>query len=168
MANLIDEPRLTSPRCRLLGKIAGAALDVTVKEPLASRKPALETGKLLYHAARERRDGKSIWDREEELISENLKRWFSGSELLEPRRSLPGLLSRTPSVRAKNLSFIRTRNLNKLIHGRSRDGHVSLARMNDGFLLFASFVVHGEWIALIVNRIDFQLVEFSRPERLWE
>ena len=76
---LIDEPALID--VLQANKIAGAALDVTVKEPLPPESPLwkLENCFITPHVSGAT---ENTWDREEELISENLKRWFSGSELL--------------------------------------------------------------------------------------
>ena len=76
---LIDEPALIA--ALQANKIAGAALDVTVKEPLPPESPLwkLENCFITPHVSGAT---ENTWDREEELISENLKRWFAGSELL--------------------------------------------------------------------------------------
>lgn len=76
---LIDEPALIA--ALQANRIAGAALDVTVKEPLPPESPLwkLDNCFITPHVSGAT---ENTWDREEELISENLKRWFAGSELL--------------------------------------------------------------------------------------
>ena len=61
--------------------IAGAALDVTVKEPLPPESPLwkLDNAFITPHVSGAT---ENTWQREEELIAENLKRWFAGKELL--------------------------------------------------------------------------------------
>jgi D-2-hydroxyacid dehydrogenase (NADP+) len=76
---LIDEPALIAAlEARL---IAGAALDVTVKEPLPAESPLwkLDNAFITPHVSGAT---ENTWEREEELIAENLKRWFSGRGLL--------------------------------------------------------------------------------------
>src|SRR5271165_3364615 len=76
---LLDEPALISA---LEGNvIAGAALDVTVKEPLPPDSPLWKMNNVFItpHVSGVTQN---TWDREEELMAENLKRWFAGSELL--------------------------------------------------------------------------------------
>lgn len=62
-------------------QIAGAALDVTVTEPLPADSPLwkLENCFITPHVSGAT---ENTWDREEELVTENLNRWFAGSELL--------------------------------------------------------------------------------------
>jgi phosphoglycerate dehydrogenase-like enzyme len=76
---LVDEPALIA--ALQANRIAGAALDVTVKEPLPPESPLwkLDNCFITPHVSGAT---ENTWDREEELISENLKRWFAGSELL--------------------------------------------------------------------------------------
>ena len=76
---LIDEPALAAALKDNL--IAGAALDVTAKEPLAPESPLWKLGNCFItpHVSGAT---ESTWDREEELMAENLERWFAGKELL--------------------------------------------------------------------------------------
>jgi phosphoglycerate dehydrogenase-like enzyme len=76
---LLDEPALISALER--NRIAGAALDVTVKEPLSPDSPLWKMNNVFItpHVSGAT---ENTWDREEELMAENLKRWFAGSELL--------------------------------------------------------------------------------------
>lgn len=76
---LIDEPALIA--ALQANAIAGAALDVTVKEPLPQESPLwkLDNAFITPHVSGAT---ENTWDREEELIAENLKRWFAGKELL--------------------------------------------------------------------------------------
>jgi phosphoglycerate dehydrogenase-like enzyme len=76
---LIDEPALIA--ALQVNQIAGAALDVTVKEPLPpeSQLWKLDNCFITPHVSGAT---ENTWDREEELIVENLKRWFAGTELL--------------------------------------------------------------------------------------
>jgi D-2-hydroxyacid dehydrogenase (NADP+) len=76
---LLDEAALISALQRNV--IAGAALDVTVKEPLPPESPLWKMNNVFItpHVSGAT---ENTWDREEELIVENLKRWFAGSELL--------------------------------------------------------------------------------------
>jgi phosphoglycerate dehydrogenase-like enzyme len=76
---LLDEPALVSALQRNV--IAGAALDVTVKEPLPPGSPLWKMNNVFItpHVSGAT---ENTWDREEELMTENLKRWFAGSELL--------------------------------------------------------------------------------------
>lgn len=76
---LVDEDALVAAlRARA---IAGAALDVTEEEPLPPDNPLwkLENVFITPHisAATDR-----LWQRQEELLLENLERWFGGRELL--------------------------------------------------------------------------------------
>ena len=76
---LIEEPALIAA---LQGNlIAGAALDVTVKEPLPAESLLwkLDNAFITPHVSGAT---ENTWEREEELVAENLKRWFSGRELL--------------------------------------------------------------------------------------
>lgn len=76
---LIDEPALIA--ALQANQIAGAALDVTVKEPLPPENPLwkLDNCFITPHVSGAT---ENTWDREEELIAENLNRWFAGTELL--------------------------------------------------------------------------------------
>ena len=76
---LIDEPALIEALQR--NAIAGAALDVTAKEPLAPDSPLwkLDNVFITPHVSAA---SENTWGREEELMAENLKRWFAGKELL--------------------------------------------------------------------------------------
>jgi D-2-hydroxyacid dehydrogenase (NADP+) len=76
---LIDEPALIAVLQKKL--IAGAALDVTVKEPLPAESPLwkLDNAFITPHVSGAT---ENTWEREEELIAENLKRWFTGRDLL--------------------------------------------------------------------------------------
>jgi len=76
---LLDEPALISALERNV--IAGAALDVTATEPLPPASPLWKMNQVFItpHVSGAT---ENTWDREEELIAENLKRWFAGSELL--------------------------------------------------------------------------------------
>jgi len=76
---LLDEPALISALERNV--IAGAALDVTVKEPLPPESPLWKVNNVFItpHVSGAT---ENTWDREEELMGENLKRWFAGDELL--------------------------------------------------------------------------------------
>lgn len=77
--SLIDEAALVEALSR--ERIAGAALDVTEEEPLPPESPLWKCRHLLItpHIAgvTER-----LWERQGELLAENLERWFSGRELL--------------------------------------------------------------------------------------
>lgn len=76
---LVDEPALIDALKR--GTIAGAALDVTEKEPLAPESPLwnLENVFITPHTSSV---GVQLWPRQTQLLLENLERWFSGRELL--------------------------------------------------------------------------------------
>jgi phosphoglycerate dehydrogenase-like enzyme len=76
---LIDEPALIDALQRNV--IAGAALDVTAKEPLPPESPLwrLNNAFITPHVSGAT---ENTWQREEELIAENLNRWFAGKELL--------------------------------------------------------------------------------------
>lgn len=76
---LVDEAALAdalAPR-----KIAGAALDVTEREPLPPESPLWKLDNLLLtpHMSAV---SESLWPRQTELLLENLERWFSGRELI--------------------------------------------------------------------------------------
>jgi phosphoglycerate dehydrogenase-like enzyme len=76
---LLDEPALISALERNV--IAGAALDVTVKEPLPPESPLWKMNNVVItpHVSGAT---ENTWEREDELMAENLKRWFAGRELL--------------------------------------------------------------------------------------
>lgn len=76
---LIDEAALAYALSR--GTIAGAALDVTEREPLPPESPlwAMENLLLTPHVAGV---SEHLWERQGALLAENLGRWFSGRELL--------------------------------------------------------------------------------------
>lgn len=76
---LVDEPALISA---LAGrKIAGAALDVASQEPLPPENPLWKLDNVFItphmSAASEH-----LWERQTDLLMENLERWFAGDELL--------------------------------------------------------------------------------------
>ncbi|MFZ0639210.1 MAG: D-2-hydroxyacid dehydrogenase [Candidatus Acidiferrales bacterium] len=76
---LVDEAALIAAlRARA---IAGAALDVTAEEPLPPESPLWKLDNVFItphiSAATE-----NLWHRQEELLLENLERWFDGRELL--------------------------------------------------------------------------------------
>jgi phosphoglycerate dehydrogenase-like enzyme len=77
--SLVDEAALIETLERRA--IAGAALDVTKEEPLPpdSRLWSLENVFLTPHIGAV---SESLWDRQAQLLLENLDRWFSGRELL--------------------------------------------------------------------------------------
>jgi phosphoglycerate dehydrogenase-like enzyme len=79
--SLIDEAALLTALGR--GQIAGAALDVTETEPLPEASPLWDCENLFItphlSASSDR-----LWEREGDLLLENLERWFSGRELLNP------------------------------------------------------------------------------------
>jgi phosphoglycerate dehydrogenase-like enzyme len=77
--SLIDEPALIAALQE--HRIAGAALDVTAKEPLPPESPLwkLDNVFLTPHVSGAT---ENTWQREEDLVAENLKRWFAGEELL--------------------------------------------------------------------------------------
>lgn len=76
---IIDEPALIEALRRRA--IAGAALDVTEKEPLPPESPLwkLDNVFITPHVSAV---SEHLWERQAELILENLERWFSGRELL--------------------------------------------------------------------------------------
>jgi phosphoglycerate dehydrogenase-like enzyme len=76
---LVDEPALITALER--NAIAGAALDVTAKEPLPPESPLWEMDNVFItpHVSGAT---ENTWEREEELITENLKRWFARDTLL--------------------------------------------------------------------------------------
>jgi phosphoglycerate dehydrogenase-like enzyme len=76
---LIDEPALVDALNRKV--IAGAALDVAEKEPLAPESPLwkLENVFITPHTSSV---SEQLWPRQTELVLDNLDRWFSGRELV--------------------------------------------------------------------------------------
>ncbi len=76
--SLVDEVALADALTRRA--IAGAALDVAEREPLPPESPlwALDNLFLTPHISAV---SESLWDRQIELLLENLERWFSGREL---------------------------------------------------------------------------------------
>ncbi len=77
--SLVDEAALILALDRR--RIAGAALDVVEQEPLGPESPlwALDNLFLTPHLAAV---SESLWERQAELLLENLERWFTGRELL--------------------------------------------------------------------------------------
>ena len=77
--SIVDEAALIAALERRT--IAGAALDVTAKEPLPPESPLWKLDNVLItphvSAATDR-----VWERQEKLIAGNLERWFAGRELL--------------------------------------------------------------------------------------
>ncbi len=76
--SLIDEPALISALERRA--IAGAALDVTTQEPLPSSSPLWKLENLLItpHTSG---ISAQLWQREGDLLIENIERWFAGQPL---------------------------------------------------------------------------------------
>ena len=76
---LVDEPALIDALERRT--IAGAALDVTSEEPLPPESPLwkLDNAFVTPHMSAV---SEHLWDRQIDLLMENLERWFSGRELL--------------------------------------------------------------------------------------
>jgi phosphoglycerate dehydrogenase-like enzyme len=76
---LVDEPALISALEQ--HKIAGAALDVASQEPLPPESPLwkLDNAFITPHISA---TSEHLWERQTDLLMENLERWFSGSELL--------------------------------------------------------------------------------------
>jgi D-2-hydroxyacid dehydrogenase (NADP+) len=75
---LVDELALISALERKI--IAGAALDVTSKEPLPPESPLwrLENAFITPHMSAV---SEHLWERQTDLLIENLERWFAGREL---------------------------------------------------------------------------------------
>jgi len=76
---LVDEPALI---CALeQHKIAGAALDVASQEPLPPENPLwkLDNAFITPHMSAA---SEHLWERQTDLLMENLERWFAGDELL--------------------------------------------------------------------------------------
>ena len=76
--SLVDEPALI--RALAERQIAGAALDVTEEEPLPRESP-LWTLPNVFITPHISSVSEYLWDRQTELLLENLERWFSGREL---------------------------------------------------------------------------------------
>jgi len=76
--SLVDEPALVAALRE--NRIAGAALDVAGEEPLPESSPlwTLENCILTPHLSGA---SDSLWERQAELLLENLDNWFSGREL---------------------------------------------------------------------------------------
>jgi phosphoglycerate dehydrogenase-like enzyme len=76
---LVDESALAE--ALRAGRLAGAALDVTEREPLAADSPLWEMQNVLItpHVANA---SDRLWERQEAILVENLDRWFSGRELI--------------------------------------------------------------------------------------
>lgn len=76
---LVDEPALI--RALERKQIAGAALDVTTEEPLAPESPLwkLDNVFITPHVSAV---SEHLWERQTELLMENLERWFGGRELI--------------------------------------------------------------------------------------
>jgi D-2-hydroxyacid dehydrogenase (NADP+) len=76
---LVDEPALISALEKR--KIAGAALDVASQEPLPPESPLwkLDNAFITPHMSAV---SEHLWERQTDLLMENLERWFSGRELL--------------------------------------------------------------------------------------
>lgn len=76
---LVDEPALIEALQQ--EKIAGVALDVTSEEPLPPANPLWKL-KNVFITPHVSAVSKHLWDRQTDLLLENLERWFSGRELL--------------------------------------------------------------------------------------
>ena len=76
---LVDEPALISALQQ--HKIAGAALDVASQEPLPPESSLwkLDNAFITPHVSAV---SEHLWERQTELLMENLERWFSGRDLL--------------------------------------------------------------------------------------
>jgi phosphoglycerate dehydrogenase-like enzyme len=76
---LVDEPALISALERR--KIAGAALDVVSQEPLPPESPLwrMDNAFITPHMSAV---SEHLWERQTDLLMENLQRWFAGQELL--------------------------------------------------------------------------------------
>jgi phosphoglycerate dehydrogenase-like enzyme len=76
---LVDEPALISALEQR--KIAGAALDVASQEPLPTESPLwkLDNAFITPHMSAV---SEHLWERQTDLLMENLERWFAGQELL--------------------------------------------------------------------------------------
>lgn len=76
---LVDESELIDALERKV--IAGAALDVTEKEPLAPESPLWRL-KNVFITPHTSAVSEQLWPRQAELLINNLERWFSGEELI--------------------------------------------------------------------------------------
>jgi D-2-hydroxyacid dehydrogenase (NADP+) len=76
---LIDEPALVDALSRNV--IAGAALDVAEKEPLAPESPLWKL-KNVFITPHTSAVSEQLWPRQTELLLENLDRWFTGRQLI--------------------------------------------------------------------------------------
>jgi D-2-hydroxyacid dehydrogenase (NADP+) len=76
---LVDESAMIDALER--GTIAGAALDVTEKEPLPPESPLWKL-KNVFITPHTSAVSELLWPRQTELLIENLDRWFSGRELI--------------------------------------------------------------------------------------
>ncbi|HTS12192.1 MAG TPA: D-2-hydroxyacid dehydrogenase [Candidatus Limnocylindrales bacterium] len=77
--SLVDEPALI--QILQERRIAGAALDVATEEPLSPESPLWKLDNLFItpHVSAV---SEHLWERQSNLLQENLERWFSGRELL--------------------------------------------------------------------------------------
>ncbi len=76
---LVDEPALISVLEQ--NKIAGAALDVASQEPLPPENPLWKLDNVFITPHMSAASG-HLWERQTDLLMENLERWFAGDELL--------------------------------------------------------------------------------------
>jgi phosphoglycerate dehydrogenase-like enzyme len=76
---LVDEAALAEALAK--GVIAGAALDVTEEEPLAPSSPLWKLENVFLTPHMSAVSG-ALWERQTELLLENLERWFTGRELV--------------------------------------------------------------------------------------
>lgn len=77
--SLIDEPALVAALGK--GTIAGAAIDVASEEPLPPESPLWRAENLFITPHVSAISGR-LWERQTDLVLENLERWFGGRELL--------------------------------------------------------------------------------------
>ena len=77
--SLVDEEALV--KALKARRIAGAALDVTAREPLPPESPLwdLESVFITPHTSSAT---EQLWERQRELLTGNLERWFAGQELM--------------------------------------------------------------------------------------
>jgi phosphoglycerate dehydrogenase-like enzyme len=76
--SLIDEPALLAALERR--SIAGAALDVAAQEPVPAESPLWSREDVFVTPHVSGTSGR-VWERESELLLDNVERWFSGQEL---------------------------------------------------------------------------------------
>ena len=76
---LVEESSLVAALAA--GQIAGAALDVASHEPLPAESP-LWGAPNLFLTPHVSAVSEGLWDRQSDLLIENLERWFGGRELL--------------------------------------------------------------------------------------